>query len=163
MNASSTFFKLFPPPAFLTMPHAGMDVSDDGIRCIRYEGAIRSRRVDLAAGSDFPPGLVDGGDIKDAKEFTDRIKAFATEHHLNRVRISIPEEKAYLFQTEVFGADKQSIVQNIEFKLEVIAEKARRENPLSISSTAMSRPPKPKPIIMPRMPPCPSLTNSGRT
>jgi hypothetical protein len=118
MNASSTFFKLFPPPAFLTMPHAGMDVSDDGIRCVRYEGSLRSRRVGLAAGVDFPVGLVDGGDVKDVKEFTDRVKAFASEHRLNRVRISIPEEKAYLFQTEVFGTDKRSIVQNIEFKLE---------------------------------------------
>lgn len=112
------FFKLFPPPAFLTMPHAGLDVSDDGIRCVRYEGTLRSRRVGLAASTDFPPGLVDGGDIKDVQEFTSRIKAFALEHRLNRVKISIPEEKAYLFQTEVFGTDKQSILQNIEFKLE---------------------------------------------
>ena len=118
MNASSPFFKLFPPPAFLTMPHAGLDISDDGIRCVRYEGTLRSRRVGLAAGADFPPGLVDGGDVKDAQEFSGRVKAFAVEHRLSRVKISIPEEKAYLFQTEVFGADKQSIVQNIEFKLE---------------------------------------------
>ena len=34
----------------------------------------------------------------------------------------------------------------------VVAEKARRENPLSISSTAMSRPPKPKPMTMPIVP-----------
>ena len=118
MDASSTFFKIFPPPAFLTMPHAGLDVSDDGIRCIRYDGSWRSRRVGLAAAQDFPPGLVDGGDIKDAKEFTSRIKEFAQKHRLNRVKISIPEEKTYLFQSEIFGTDQRSMVQNIESKLE---------------------------------------------
>jgi hypothetical protein len=118
MNASSTFFKIFPPPAFMTMPHAGFDVSDDGIRCIRYEGLGRSRRVGLAASQAFPPGLVDGGDIKDAKEFTGQIKEFASRYRLNRVKVSIPEEKTYLFQSEIFGSDQQSMVQNIESKLE---------------------------------------------
>src|SRR5947199_3954816 len=40
------------------------------------------------------------------------------------------------------------------------AEKARSEKPLTISSMAMSRPPKPKPINTPRKP---SPINSGRT
>ena len=31
----------------------------------------------------------------------------------------------------------------------VVAENARSEKPLSISSTAINRPPKPKPMIMP--------------
>ncbi len=118
MNASSTFFKLFPPPAFLTMPHAGLDISDDGIRCIRYDGSGHARRVGLAAALDFPVGLVDSGDVKDAVEFASLIKDFALKHRIGRVRVSIPEEKVYLFETEVSGTDTRSITQNIEFKLE---------------------------------------------
>jgi len=101
------------------MPHAGLDVSDDGIRCVRYEGAARSRRVAFADAIDFPPGLVDGGDIKDEKRFTELLKGFAVKHRLNRVKVSIPEEKAYLFQTEVPAiTDRKSLAQNIESKLE---------------------------------------------
>ena len=119
MSASATFFKLFPPPAFLTMPHAGLDVSDDGIRCVRYDGRARARRIGLADGLDFPPGLMDGGDIKDEKEFAARLKEFSQKHRLNRVKVSIPEEKAYLFQTEVPAiSDRKSLAQNIESKLE---------------------------------------------
>jgi hypothetical protein len=40
------------------------------------------------------------------------------------------------------------------------AEKARREKPLTISSTAMSRPPKPNPATAPQVP---LSISSGRT
>ena len=118
MRETQAFFKLFPPPRFLTLPHSGLDISDDGIRCIRFDGSMRARRIGLYAKADFPEGLVDGGDIKDVKEFSARLAEFARLHGIVRVKVSIPEEKAYLFQTEVAGTDSRSITQNIEFKLE---------------------------------------------
>ncbi len=39
-------------------------------------------------------------------------------HNLHRVKVSVPEEKAYLFQAEVSGSDARAIAENIEFKLE---------------------------------------------
>ncbi len=115
---TSTFFRLFPPPKFLTMKHAGLDISDDAIHCIEYAPSRKGMRISMNAEVELPAGLFDGGDVKNEKAFTDLISAFDRQHHLSYVKVSLPEEKAYLFQTDVPAGDMQSIEQNIEFKLE---------------------------------------------
>jgi Tfp pilus assembly PilM family ATPase len=116
--SSSLFFKLFPPPAFLAMPHAGLDISDDAIKCIEYHRTAHGLIISRYATKELPPGLIDGGDIKDEKELITILKAFAAENALGYVKVSLPEEKAYLFQTEVPTTNFSSIAQNIEFKLD---------------------------------------------
>lgn len=115
---SSLFFKLFPPPTFLVMPHAGLDISDDAIRCIEYHRTYHGLTISKHAAQILPDGLVSGGDIKDEKEFTSILSAFATKNSLLYAKVSLPEEKAYLFQTDVPSANFSSIAQNIEFKLD---------------------------------------------
>lgn len=116
--SSSLFFKLFPPPAFLVMPHAGLDISDDAIRCIQYHRTAHGLVISQFATQELPVGLIDGGDIKDEKQFVAILKAFSIANALGYVKVSLPEEKAYLFQTEVPTANFSSIAQNIEFKLD---------------------------------------------
>ncbi len=115
---SSLFFKLFPPPTFLLMPHAGLDISDDAIRCIQYHRTSHGLTVSKHAAQALPSGLVGGGDIKDEKEFTSILTKFADKNSLFYAKVSLPEEKAYLFQTDVPSANFSSIAQNIEFKLD---------------------------------------------
>jgi Tfp pilus assembly PilM family ATPase len=70
------------------------------------------------ATEDLPQGLVDGGDVKDEKEFINILSAFVNKNGITYAKVSLPEEKAYLFQTEVPSANFASIAQNIEFKLD---------------------------------------------
>ncbi|MDB5238766.1 MAG: pilM [Candidatus Parcubacteria bacterium] len=118
MLASSPFFKLFPPPKFLLMPHAGLDISDDAISCIAYSGSRHNKKLATYGRMDLPPGLIDGGDVKDEKELASRLTEFVKSHGLSYVKVSIPEEKSYLFGTEVPSGEFDAIEQNIEFKLE---------------------------------------------
>ncbi|MGC9605399.1 MAG: hypothetical protein ABSF56_01405 [Minisyncoccia bacterium] len=118
MLASFALFKLFPPPAFMLMPHAGLDVSDDAIRVLSYSGFGRGRRLSIHGAVDLPQGLIEGGDVKDEKEFVSRLGEFGRAHGLSYVKASIPEEKAYLFQTDVPAAERKVMEQNIEFRLE---------------------------------------------
>lgn len=118
VSSKSAFFELFPPPTFMLMPHVGLDVSDDALRCIGYKGFGHNRKIALFGKEALPPGLFDGGDIKDEKDFIARLTAFGKKYNLNQVKVSVPEEKAYLFQTEVPSTDESTIQQNIEFKLE---------------------------------------------
>lgn len=111
-------FKLFPPPAFLLMHHAGLAISDDALRCLEYRLHTNGMVISKFGEEDLPGGLIEGGDIKDEKKFTGLLTAFVKKHKLSYVKISIPEEKAYLFQTEVPGPDTTIAAQNIEFKLE---------------------------------------------
>ena len=115
---TSVFFKLFPPPKFLLMSHAGLDISDEAIRFIQYSRHGGSIVISKFGKIDLPPGLVEGGDVKDDKKFGDIVSAISKEHGITYARISIPEEKAYLFETDVPYGDPVSISQNIEFKLE---------------------------------------------
>ncbi len=115
---TSIFFKLFPPPKFLSISHAGLDISDDAIRFIQYDRHGGSLAISKYGHVDLPPGLVDGGEIKDEKKFIDILSSLVRDNALSYAKISIPEEKAYLFETEVPSADNRSISQSIEFKLE---------------------------------------------
>ncbi len=47
-----------------------------------------------------------------------RLTQFVKDHGLSYVKVSIPEEKSYLFGTEVPSGEFDAIEQNIEFKLE---------------------------------------------
>lgn len=118
MRSSLPLFRVFPPPKFMLMPHAGLDISDDGFSSIAYSGFGGTRHISLFGRMDLPQGLFNGGDIKDEKSFIDRLAEFGQKHGLSDVKVSIPEEKAYLFQTEVPSTEQKAIEQNIEFKLE---------------------------------------------
>jgi hypothetical protein len=113
-----TFFKLFPPPKFLVTSHVGLDISDDAIRFIQYSKHKGSLVIGKYGQIGLPVGLIEGGDIKDEKKLGEIISTMSREHKMSYARISIPEEKAYLFETDVFSLDEKDIRQNIESKLE---------------------------------------------
>lgn len=102
----------------MLMPHAGLEISDDALRCIGYSGFGHNRKIEVYGSVDLPAGLVDGGDLKDEKEFVSRLTDFGKKFGLSQVKLSVPEEKAYLFQTDVPSTEEEAIEQNIEFKLE---------------------------------------------
>jgi len=102
----------------MLMPHAGLDISDDGIRCLAYAGSGHDRHISLHDSVALPPGLLRGGDCKNEKELVSRLADFGRRNGLSYVKVSIPEEKAYLFQTDVPDLSVTAINQNIESKLE---------------------------------------------
>lgn len=111
----------------MLMKHAGLDISDDAIRCLEYSGHhFPNLKISRHSSVAIPDKVVGGGEINDEKAFDALLDKFDKENNLSYVKVSIPEEKAYLFQTDVMGKDPLSIAQNVEFKLE--------ENvPLSVS------------------------------
>lgn len=100
------------------MPYAGLDISDDAITFIEYSSGIYGRVISKFGRKELPKGLIVNGDIRDEKAFLDILKVFAEEHSLHRVKVSLPEEKVYLFHTDVPNIDAKAISEQIEFKLE---------------------------------------------
>jgi Tfp pilus assembly PilM family ATPase len=115
---TSTFFRLFPPPKFLTMKHAGLEISDEAIHCLEYTSAGKSLKIDKYSSLELPRGLIEGGDIRNEDELVKLLIDFNKKMKLSYVKMAIPEEKAYLFQTDVPSPENKIILQNIEFKLE---------------------------------------------
>ena len=115
---SSIFFKLFPPPKFLLMPHAGIDICDDTVSFIEYSRPVGDRKITKYGLVPLEKGIIENGDIKDEVKFISALSDIAQKNKLFYARLSIPEEKAYLFEIEVPPGDIDSVIQNIEFKLE---------------------------------------------
>lgn len=116
---TSALFKLFPPPKFLVMRYAGLNIADDAIRCLEYGRNSRGLVISKYGSTPLSEGLIDGGDIQDEKKLIEILSEFDRAHDLSYVKVSIPEEKAYLFETDISGpTDVRSIEQHIEFKLE---------------------------------------------
>ncbi len=115
---AQSFLKLFPPPEFLLMDHAGLEISDDAIRCLSYKDSFGDRKVRDFMSVDLPKGLLIGGDTVNMDALRSELRKFKEKARLSYVKVSIPEEKAYLFQTNVPLSDMGSIHQNIESKLE---------------------------------------------
>ncbi len=116
--STSLFFKLFPPPKFIVMKHVGLDISDDAIHCLEYSGQIHNARIIKHFSIDLPEGVVDSGNIKDEKALVDILTKLDKDLGLNYVKVSVPEEKSYLFQTDISSTDPVAIAQNVEFKIE---------------------------------------------
>jgi Tfp pilus assembly PilM family ATPase len=115
---TKTFFKLFPPPKFLNIPYAGLDISDDAVRIIEFRENIHGYAIHQYGTKELSPGIVDSGNIKNEVELINIISTLASELNITNVRASLPEERMYLFRTEVPTTNEDEIRQNIEFKLE---------------------------------------------
>ena len=100
------------------MPHAGIDICDDTVSFIEYSRPVGSREITKYGLVPLEKGIIENGDIKDEVKFISAISDIAQKNKLFYARLSIPEEKAYLFEIEVPPGDMESVSQNIEFKLE---------------------------------------------
>ncbi len=100
------------------MKHAGLHISDEAVRCLEYDTCKGITTISKYGQVDIPAGLIDGGVMKDEKKVSDLLRDFDHAQDLSYVKVSVPEEKSYLFQTDVPSRDVRVAAQNIEFKLE---------------------------------------------
>jgi type IV pilus assembly protein PilM len=101
------------------MPAVGVDVSDTSLKYIRFDK--HRDGVSLGAWGDLkiPDGVISQGAVKDpialGKVIAEAKKASGAEF----VRVSLPEERAYLFETTVARSlSPQEIYSALEFRLE---------------------------------------------
>ncbi len=115
---TKTFFKIFPPPKYINIPYAGFDISDEAVRCIEYSSNRHGYTLHRYGSRMLKSGIVDAGYIKDEKSLKEEISSLVKELKISVVKASLPEERMYLFKTEVPDANEHQIRQGIEFKLE---------------------------------------------
>ena len=110
MNARSLFEKILPPPSYLLMESVGVDISDTSLKYIKFSqgGHVADKHKLQAWGElDIPEGVLKRGEVSDPKKLTEVLKQFKEITQAEYVRVSLPEEKAYLFETEI---DRKSVV-----------------------------------------------------
>jgi Tfp pilus assembly PilM family ATPase len=101
------------------MPASGIDISDQSLRYLELEKTKQGLHIKRYGSQGFPEGLVVEGKIENTAGLIVELQKLKEETGIDFVRVSLPEEQAYLFQTVVPVLDeKQNLRSMIEFQLE---------------------------------------------
>jgi len=122
MGIFSTFTKILPPPKVMFMSGIGVDISDTSIKYISFKPTLRPQKVrvlDKWGDMDVPEGVLENGEVLDVKGLSGVLKEFKKETEAEFIRVSLPEEQAYVFETEIKqGIPLKEIYGLLEFRLE---------------------------------------------
>lgn len=113
--------RAIPPPTYLTLPCAGVDVSDTSLKYISFHHANSQGQRTIKEYGDIaiPNGVVSSGEILQPTELVKVLQEFKQLTKANHVRLSLPEERAYLFETEIkANTPVKEIKSLLEFRLE---------------------------------------------
>ncbi len=115
----SHFLALFPPPRFLAMSAVGLDISDSSVKFVELTNRPYGKELSAFAERDIPAGVVASGEIVDAERLTRVLAGLRRDFSLEFVRVSLPEEKGYVFQTKISRETPPDQARSIiEFSLE---------------------------------------------
>lgn len=121
MSVLESLTHLFPPPTYLTMPSVGLDISDTSLKYISLGTRRRdgTRELKLWGDISIPSDVLHRGEVKNQKQLASVLKEFKEKTRAGYIRVSLPEEKAYLFETEIKkGVPRKEVRSLLEFKLE---------------------------------------------
>lgn len=111
-------FDAFPPPKFLSIPFAGLSISDSAIRSIQFGNKKGAMTIEKFTEKLLPPGVVTAGQINNKEELINILQALKKDLRIERVKVSISEEKAYLFTAKIPIVTDTEVTSAIESKIE---------------------------------------------
>lgn len=97
----SLFYKFFPPPQFLQMPVAGLDISDKMLRFVELKETRNGLTIGRYGEHEISAGAIESGTIKNVAVLRGVLSGLKKKYNLGFVAVSLPEEKAYLFDLEL--------------------------------------------------------------
>lgn len=119
MEFLQSISRVFPPPRYITLPNVAIDISETAVKYMSL-----SQKGDMYVpcvwGSvPVPEGVVSRGVVSNSQALQDILKKIHTDTGYSYVRLSLPEEQAYLFETTIQKDVSEHDVRNaLEFKLE---------------------------------------------
>jgi len=113
-----SFFDLFPTPKFLEMTAVGLSISDSAVRFVELNKVGGNFVLGKYGERSLPPGVVTSGFIYNSQQLANILSDLKKDYGLNFVKATLPEEKAYLFKTEIPKLSQTETRSAISFKLE---------------------------------------------
>ena len=90
------------PPAFITLPSIGLDISDTSMKYVSLGGTKPGQRTLKEYGDiSIPSGVLQRGEVQDPQQLASVLRECKEKTGAQFVRVSLPEERAYLFETEL--------------------------------------------------------------
>lgn len=122
MGVLSTIQYVFPPPRYISFPSVGVDISDTSLKYVEFERVhSHDKQLLLKQWGDItiPAGVVERGNVHDPAKLTEVLKEVKEKCNAQYVNVSLPEERAYLFETAIDRSTPVRDIRNLlEFKLE---------------------------------------------
>jgi len=112
------FTKLLYPPHYLSMGAAGVDIRDRSVRYIEFADKRGALSVKHFGEIPLPADTVKGGEIVNPTALAKVLSEIRTKLSSDFVRIAIPEEQAYIFDTQVPILPGSNVRESIELGLE---------------------------------------------
>ena len=107
------------PPNYLLLPCLGIDVSDTSLKYVEFSSRGSSLKLEKYGDLDVPEGIMHQGEILDTEGLAKVMNEVRESTGVSLVRMALPEEKAYLFETTVeYDTPYKEIRGNLEFHLE---------------------------------------------
>lgn len=112
------FVDIFPPPKYLEMLSAGIDIGDTKVRFLEFVKKGRRYVLGRYGEKNVPPGVITGGYVNKKEEIIRILSEIRSECGFTFVNIALPEEKAYVFKERVPAVLPEELRQAVEFTLE---------------------------------------------
>lgn len=157
MKVLQTIGKIIPPPTYMQLPSLGVDISDTSLKYIQFKrdsGSGTRLKLTYWGDLDLVTGALERGVVHDGTKLAEALREIKDRTGIDNVRVSLPEERAYLFETEIKrGTPFKEIRSLLEFRLEEnvplsprdaffdfdIIEGSKDENMLRICVTAYAK------------------------
>lgn len=121
MSLFTRVHSVLPVPRYLTLPSVGVDISDTSLKYVQFTPTHKGGELRLTTWGDIDikPETVAAGALLKPEQLTEALREVKEHTGTPYVRISLPEERAYLFETEVKrGTSYKEIRGALEFRLE---------------------------------------------
>lgn len=114
--------KIIPPPSYIQLPNVGVDVSDTSLKYIQFKADTKSGiafELDKWGDIEIATGALERGVVNDGSKLSEVLREVKDRTGVESVRVSLPEERAYLFETEIKkGTPSNEVRGLLEFRLE---------------------------------------------
>ncbi|MEO8638144.1 MAG: pilus assembly protein PilM [Candidatus Taylorbacteria bacterium] len=100
------------------MPRMGLDISSHSVRFMEMQRTKNGLRPGRYGERKIPEGASYSEEVQTNKELKEALISLKQEYKLKFVNVSLPEEKAYLFQTALPALNESDIRGSIELSLE---------------------------------------------
>ncbi len=118
MITRSRFLKFFPPPKFLVMPAACVAVSDETLRFVDLKKGRRSIELKNYTEKKLPKETISAGEVRNSKALLSALKEMKNDFGTRYVSLSLPEEKGYIYTTQVPTDEEGVTEEQVAFTLE---------------------------------------------
>lgn len=122
MSVLTGLSTLLPPPSYMRLLSAGVDISDTSLKYIQFLPDGRSGRtlkLKQWGDIDIEAGALERGLVNDPAALSAALREMRERTGIEMVRVSLPEERAYLFETEIKRDTPVREVRGLlEFRLE---------------------------------------------